>query len=162
MSNNLRANEHADKIQALKDFLVNGNGLIRILEKETEYYKNMKMSQAEKLIEAKQSMVSKLEDYKRKLTSDISFLKRLPADVKTRIKETNIALGKAADANYREAVKAKEVNKIILESVSKAIEKSQGESLAYSSNDTPQNGSISNGSNNLGSKAAPVAIDQSV
>ena len=122
----------ADQVQALKDYLVNSDGLIRILEKETEYYKSMKMNQAEKLVESKQSIVDKIEGYKEKLTSEVSFLKRLPSDIKTKLKDTTAALGKAADANYREAVKAKEVNKVILESVSKALMKHQSEQEAYS------------------------------
>ncbi len=124
--------DNAERIQALKDYLVNGNGLIRILEKETEYYKEMKMKQAEKLVEAKVSIVAKLEEYKEKLISDASFIKRLPADVKERIKQTTVALGTAVDENYREAVKAKEVNRVVLESVSKALMQNKNQHTGYS------------------------------
>lgn len=150
MTNN---NEQTERIQALKDYLVNGNGLVRILEKETEYYKDMKMGQASKLVESKQSIVSKLEEYKTKLTSDISFLKRLPADVKEKIKQTTTELGKAADENYREAVKAKEVNKVILESVSKALMKAKNNTNAYSEKGEGATGKSSD---------SPIAINESV
>lgn len=143
-----------EKVQALKDYLVKSDGLIRILEKETEYYKENKVTRAEKLVESKQSIVSKLEEYKAKLISDVSFLKRLPADVKERIKKTTSDLGKAAEDNYREAVRAKEVNKVVLESVAKALMEAKKDSKGYSNE----------GDNGRADKSAssPVAINESV
>jgi len=121
-----------EQIQALKDYLVNSDGLIRILEKETEYFQEMKMNQAEKLVESKQSIIDKIEGYKSTLVQDKSFLKKLPADIKTKLKETTTALDAAAKSNFREAMKAKEVNKVILDSVSKALMQNKKDKNVYS------------------------------
>lgn len=119
------------KSQLLEDFISKSVGLTRILEKETEYYKEIKMKQAEMLLESKLNLIDELEEIKAGLTENSEYLKNLPEAEKKKIIAANGNLIKAAEDNYNETLKAKEVNKLILEAISEAVSNSKGVEGAY-------------------------------
>jgi hypothetical protein len=124
--NALQSNE-----KLLNDFLNKSEGLQRILEKETEYFRDMKMKQAEVLIETKLNLIDELEVIKNTLTSNPAILKSIPESEKNKIKKANKSLMDAAEDNYNETLKAKEVNKLILEAISEAVNDSKRIDGAY-------------------------------
>ena len=105
----------------VSDFILKSEGLQRILEKETEYFREMKMKQAEMLIETKLALIEELEVIKSGLISNPSVLEALADNEKNKVRAANANLMKAAEANYHETVKAKEVNKIIMEAIAEAV-----------------------------------------
>ncbi len=105
----------------INEFLNKSEGLQRILEKETEYFRDMKMKQAELLIKTKLDLVEEIETIKTSLTADPLFLKTLPDSEKKKIRTANDSLMNAAEENYHETLKAKEVNQLILEAISEAV-----------------------------------------
>jgi hypothetical protein len=106
-------------------------GLTRILEKETEYFQQRKVKQAEMLLETKTSLIDELEGLKASLLADSNILRELPESEKLRVKEANLLLMRAADNNFKEATKAQEVNKLILEAISYAVNQSKVVEGAY-------------------------------
>jgi rRNA maturation endonuclease Nob1 len=115
----------------IQSFIVKSEGLQRILEKETEYFRDLKIKQAEVLIENKLSLIDEIENIKINLLLDQLALKSLPESEKLKIKEANDRLMKAAEENYNETLKAKEVNKLILEAISSAVMQSRVVEGAY-------------------------------
>ena len=119
------------KSKLLEDFISKSVGLTRILEKETEYYKEIKMKQAEMLLESKLNLIDELEEIKSGLTENSEYLKNLPESEKKKVIAANGNLIKAAEDNYNETLKAKEVNKLILEAISEAVSNSRSIEGAY-------------------------------
>lgn len=133
----------------INEFLNKSEGLLRILEKETEYFRDMKMKQAEMLIETKLNLIQEIEELKASLIINTNALKMLPENEKKRIRLSNEILMNAAQDNYNETLKAKEVNKLILEAISEAVSTSKRIDGAY--------GEKGN-ANKSDSSASPIAI----
>jgi hypothetical protein len=119
------------KSKLLEDFITKSTGLTRILEKETEYFKDIKIKQAEMLLESKLNLIDELEEIKANLTLNPQYLQNLPEAEKKKIVAANANLIKAAEDNYNETLKAKEVNKLILEAISEAVANSRVIDGAY-------------------------------
>lgn len=112
-------------------FVSKSEGLQRILEKETEYFKDMKIKQAEILMDSKTSLIEELSELKSSLIKDQSLLKNIPEAEKRKLRAANNNLMKAAEDNYNETLKAKEVNRIILEAISDALSQTKKVEGAY-------------------------------
>ncbi len=115
----------------VNNFVIKSEGLTRILEKETEYFRDRKAPQAELLMETKHNLIDELERIKFNLTQHAETLKNLPDSEKLRLREANLNLMKAADATYQETSRAQEVNRLILEAISYAVNQSKVVEGAY-------------------------------
>lgn len=133
-----------DTADLVNNFVVKSEGLTRILEKETEYFRENKVKQAEMLIETKNSLINELEEIKSILLTNPSVLETLPASEKSRLKAANMVLLKASEENFAETSKAQEVNKLILEAVSYAVNQSKMVEGAYGDKGTAYKNNESN------------------
>lgn len=131
-ANETAINPEMNEFDILQQYLIKVEGLTRVLKKETEYFLESKMEQAEALLAPKNKLIDEIEEYKTTLISNKEFLSSLPENQKQRIKTLNEQMIEASEENYREALKAKEVNRMIMESVSAAVEKSRASNNAYS------------------------------
>ncbi len=129
--NKKQTTEGFDTASLVNNFISKSEGLTRILEKETEYLKDKKAKQAEMLAETKGALIEELEAIKASLTKSPEVLKDLPSSEKERLKAANLTLIKVAEENYRETSKAQEVNRLILEAISYAVNQSKVVEGAY-------------------------------
>ncbi len=137
--------------ELVRNFIMKSEGLQRILEKETEYFRQMKTKQAEMLIEAKLELISEIEEIKAGLIGNPDVIVALPASEKQRLKAANASLMAAAEDNYSETLKAKEVNKLILEAIADAVNHSKRVDGAYGDKGTAYK---------VNDEATPIAIIQ--
>ncbi len=126
----------ADKINHLNTYINKCEILTRILEKETDFYKNNQIEKAAELFETKDKYTNELEDIKNIILSDLDFLKNLPQDTKEKIRITSEKLKLASEINYNEILIAREVNKIVLESVYQSTIEHQSNVKGYGNNGT--------------------------
>ena len=139
----------SDKL--VNEFLNKSEGLQRILEKETEYFREMKSKQAGMLIETKLNLIEEIETIKSALVANPTALKSLGESEKNKIRTSGVGLMTAAEDNYNETLKAKEVNKLILEAISEAVLQNTRVDGAYGEKGNVYKNDISN---------KPVAINQ--
>jgi hypothetical protein len=111
----------------LEEFYVKAERLQRILEKETEYFRRMKMKRAENLFGAKENLIDDLKGLKEQISLIKDHLKSLPEEEKDKIRELEASLTSAAEQNLKEAFKAREVNKLIVEAIADAVSRQQSE-----------------------------------
>lgn len=133
-----------DTAMLVSNFITKSEGLTRILEKETEYFKDRKVKQAEQLLETKQTLIDELESIKSSLLASPESLVNIAASEKARIKTASLNLQKAADANFNEAGKTQEVNRIILEAIAYAVNQSKAVEGAYSETGNAYNNNNAN------------------
>jgi len=136
----------------VNSFINKSEGLQRILEKETEYFRQMKIKQAEMLIETKLSLIDEIEAIKSTLVRNPNLLKNISENDKKKIRVSNDSLMQAAQSNYDETLKAKEVNKLILEAISEAVSQNNSVEGAYGKKGSAYSSS---------SDVSPIAIIQS-
>lgn len=125
-----------DKIVMLNNYINKSEVLVRILERETQFFKENQASKVVALNETKEKYIDEIEGIKTLLIADGVFLKSLPAETKSKIMEVSNALKKAAEENYREVVIAKEVNKLVLEAIYQAAAEHHSEAKGYSNSGT--------------------------
>ncbi len=145
-------NNQNEKLGVLSTYLSKTDVLIRILEKETEFFRENQSGKAVALFETKTQYINELENAKAILASDSQFLKSLPSEVKVKITEASDKLMKVAEANHKEVNAAKEVNKLVLEAIYHGAQQNKGAMRGYGKSgymETEMNSS-------------PVAISQNV
>ncbi|MDX1949810.1 MAG: hypothetical protein SFT90_04850 [Rickettsiales bacterium] len=148
MTNNKDIN---DKINILNSYINKSEILTRILDKETEFYRANQIEKAAELYETKEKYTIELEQLKNEILSDVNFLKTLPSDSKEKIINVSAALKKASEINYNEVLIAREVNKIVLESVYQSTLEYQSNVRGYGNNGTI---------NAVNSLSSPIAISE--
>jgi predicted GNAT family acetyltransferase len=114
------------------NFLESSELLIRVLNKETKYFRDNKIDKTEKLLEHKSRLVDELEEYKEKVMQKRFMLEDLSESLREKVKETFARLKAASEENYNEALKLKEINKIVMDAVTYAVKGNNTESLGYS------------------------------
>jgi lipid II:glycine glycyltransferase (peptidoglycan interpeptide bridge formation enzyme) len=118
----------------LADFHSKAEKLSRILNKESEFFREMKIRRADHLLEAKTNLIEDLKELKDKIGEFKASLKSLPESEKEKIRLMEKGLTEVAEANYREALKAREVNLLIMEAISSAVNKNNQQNSAYGDN----------------------------
>jgi hypothetical protein len=113
-------------------FLERSVMLTRILQKESEYIQGNQYKQAEKLIPTKFQILDELESLKGKIDKNKQALRNFPSEVKEQIRKINSQMFEAAKKNFLKATAKKEVNRVIVEAVDKAINKQRKEFDSYS------------------------------
>lgn len=131
MSNVYTLQNSAEVTNFLSDFYSKAEKLTRILSKESEFFKEMKIKRAEQLLEAKTNLIEDLKDLKEKLAIQKDTLKALPEAEKNKIRAMEKNLTEIAKINYNEALKAREVNLLIMEAIASAVTSNNQENSAY-------------------------------
>lgn len=145
-------NHSNEKLGVLSTYLSKTDVLIRILERETEFFRDNQTAKATALFETKEQYINELENAKAILASDSQFLRSLPSEVKVKITEANEKLMKAAEINHKEVIAAREVNKLVLEAIYYGVAQNKGIAKGYGKS----------GSFDAEVNASPVAISQNV
>ncbi len=132
---NRKTNEDQNSSTNLvNNFLTKSEGLQRILEKETEYFRNMKIKQAEMLVQSKIELIEHIESIKASFAANPQIVKGLAEIEKKQLRQANNNLMKAAEDNYKETMRAREINKLVLEAIAYAVTQANGIEGAYGEN----------------------------
>jgi hypothetical protein len=125
------AGANQETLNFLSDFYSKAEKLTRILSKESEFFREMKIKRAEQLLEAKTNLIEDLKDLKEKIVIQKDNLKNLPESEKSKIRAMEKNLTEIAEINYNEALKAREVNLLIMEAIAGAVSNTAQENSAY-------------------------------
>ncbi len=103
-----------------------------LLDMETKYLAKFDFDLVKILHDKKEKLIRKLEFAQEMIKRDPSLIHKKNEEEKKRAKTLSVVLEKTLKENFREALKAKEVNKRIAEAVGKALqENSVSEIIGY-------------------------------
>lgn len=145
-STQIDVSEMLDMFMQLKD----------LLKRETAFIREMKIADAGVLLDEKKRIIRKLEIYKDLLRRSPDIFTSAGDDVKSRIMQLEREVKEAANENFCEARKAKEVNRMVVNTVSKELRKYNHNAVGY----TAKGGSFSSSSEAVRNTSVALSINE--
>ncbi len=154
-----RSNEQVEL--SFSEMILDMNSLKILLEKETMYLKKMEIEDVKNMHDEKNRLIRKLEIQKTLIKRDPSLLKGWNENGIIALKSLSDSLSNIMVENYREVMKAKEVNQWVLEAIVNSVSKYEAKSGGYGINGMGNSGVLGNARNKHCS-ATSIALNQTI